>query len=124
VRDWLYVEDHCRGILALLNRGRAGEIYNIGGNRSLANLDVVKRILAATGQPETLIRYVTDRPGHDRRYALSSAKIMAETGWRPEVEFEEGLARSVAWYRDNRGWLERVKSNEYRSYYEKNYAGR
>src|ERR1700682_3704929 len=93
VRDWLYVEDHCRGILAVLEKGREGEIYNIGGNRSLPNLDVVHQVLKLTGKPESLIRYVTDRPGHDRRYALSSEKLMRETSWRPVMDFETGLAR-------------------------------
>lgn len=124
VRDWLYVEDHCRGIRAALDRGRDGEIYNIGGNRSLPNLEVVRRILAATGKPESLIQPVADRPGHDRRYALSSAKIMRETGWRPEVAFEAGLARTIDWYRENRGWVERVRSGDYQDYYRRNYEGR
>ena len=123
-RDWLYVEDHCRGILAVLRRGQDGEIYNIGGNRSLPNLEVVRRILELTGKPESLIRYVADRPGHDRRYALSSEKLMRQTGWRPEVEFEAGLAETVEWYRNNQGWVERVRSGDYRTYYERNYSGR
>ena len=105
VRDWLYVDDHCRGILAVLEKGRDGEIYNIGGNRSLPNLEVVRKVLALTGKPESLIRYVTDRPGHDRRYALSSEKLMRETGWRPVTDFEAGLARTIEWYRAiRRGW--------------------
>lgn len=124
VRDWLYVEDHCRAVRAVIERGREGEIYNIGGNRSLPNLEVVRRILAAAGAPESLIQYVEDRPGHDRRYALSSAKVMRETGWAPEVPFEEGLALTVEWYRRNRGWVERVRSGEYQAYYERNYGSR
>lgn len=124
VRDWLYVDDHCRGILAVLNQGREGEIYNIGGNRSLPNLDVVRQLLALTGRPESLIQYVTDRPGHDRRYALSSEKLMHETGWRPEVNFETGLAETIRWYQANAGWVERVRSGAYRAYYERNYGGR
>ena len=124
VRDWLYVDDHCRAVAALLESGRDGEIYNIGGNRSLANLDVVRQILSATGVSEELIEYVTDRPGHARRYALSSQKTLAATGWRPEVGFEEGLSRTVAWYRANAGWIERVKSGAYQSYYERNYGDR
>jgi dTDP-glucose 4,6-dehydratase len=124
VRDWLYVDDHCRGILAVLQRGRVGEIYNIGGNRSLPNLEVVHRLLELTGRPESLIRYVTDRPGHDRRYALSSEKIARETGWQPAVEFESGLARTIEWYKANAGWVARVRSGEYRTYYERNYASR
>ncbi len=124
VRDWLYVEDHCRGIFSVLEKGREGEIYNIGGNCSLPNLEVVRRILTATGKTESLIERVTDRPGHDRRYALSSEKIGRETGWTPAMNFEEGLARTVAWYRANTGWVERVRSGEYRKYYERNYGNR
>jgi dTDP-glucose 4,6-dehydratase len=124
VRDWLYVDDHCRGILAVLRQGREGQIYNIGGNRSLPNLEVVRRLLAATGQPESLIQYVTDRPGHDRRYALSSEKLMKETGWRPRVDFEPGLAQTIDWYRANGAWVENVRSGEYLKYYERNYGGR
>jgi dTDP-glucose 4,6-dehydratase len=124
IRDWLYVEDHCRGILAVLNQGRDGEIYNIGGNRSLPNLDVIHQLLAITGKPESLIRYVTDRPGHDRRYALSSEKLMHETGWKPVMNFETGLARTIQWYRDNSAWVSRVRSGEYRAYYQHNYAHR
>ena len=124
VRDWLYVDDHCRGILAVLRQGRAGEIYNIGGNRSLPNLEVVRQVLAATGKPESLIRYVTDRPGHDRRYALSSEKLTRETGWQPRMGFQTGLHRTVEWYREHRPWVDRVRSGAYREYYEKNYGGR
>lgn len=124
VRDWLYVDDHCRAILALLERGREGEIYNIGGSRSLPNLAVVKEILRITGKPESLLTRVTDRPGHDRRYALSSAKIECETGWQPQVPFEQGLVDTVNWYRTHADWVARVKSGAYRDYYEQNYAGR
>jgi dTDP-glucose 4,6-dehydratase len=124
VRDWLFVEDHCRGILAVLRQGRDGEIYNIGGNRSLPNLDVVRQVLALTGKPESLIAYVTDRPGHDRRYALSSEKLMRETAWQPVVNFETGLSRTIEWYRDNSAWVARVRSGAYRTYYERNYGNR
>ena len=124
VRDWLYVDDHCRAIAALLDKGRAGEIYNVGGNRALPNLEVVKKILAATDKPESLLETVTDRPGHDRRYALSSEKIMRETGWSPQVEFEKGLEITIAWYRQNKAWVERVRSGAYRDYYAKNYEQR
>lgn len=124
IRDWLYVDDHCRAIHAVLGMGREGEIYNIGGNRSLPNLEVVRKILAATGAPETLIRYIQDRPGHDRRYALSSAKITEQTGWSPQVVFEDGLVRTVEWYRRNSAWVARVKSEEYRNYYARNYGNR
>jgi len=124
IRDWLYVEDHCRAILAVLENGRPGEIYNIGGNRSLPHLEVVRKVLASTGRPDTLIEYVTDRPGHDRRYALSSHKLMRETGWEPQMNFETGLARTIEWYRANTQWVERVRSGEYRAYYERNYGHR
>jgi dTDP-glucose 4,6-dehydratase len=124
VRDWLYVDDHCRGILAVLREGRDGEIYNIGGNRSLPNMEVVRQVLALTGKPESLIRYVKDRPGHDRRYALSSQKLMRQTGCQPLVDFETGLARTIDWYRGNSAWVARVRSGEYRSYYERNYGDR
>ena len=124
VRDWLYVEDHCRAILAVIEKGRAGEIYNIGGNRSLPNLDVIHKILEATGKPASLLRTVTDRPGHDRRYALTSAKVMRETGWAPAMEFERGLEATIRWYKDNPGWVGRVKSGEYQRFYELNYGER
>jgi dTDP-glucose 4,6-dehydratase len=124
VRDWLYVDDHCRGIRAVLEKGRDGEIYNIGGNCSLPNLSVVRKILKATAAPESLMKTVEDRPGHDRRYALSSAKLMRETGWAPSMEFEAGLARTVSWYRDNAAWVRAVKSGEYLTYYARNYENR
>jgi dTDP-glucose 4,6-dehydratase len=125
VRDWLYVDDHCRGILAVLEHGRDGEIYNIGGNRSLPNLEVVHKVLALTGKPESLIRYVADRLGHDVRYALSSEKLMRETPWRPVTDFETGLARTIEWYRENASWVARVRSGEYCKYYDAQYgAGR
>ena len=124
IRDWLFVEDHCRAILAVLSKGRDGEIYNIGGNRSLPNLEVVRKLLALTGRPESLIQYVTDRPGHDRRYALSSEKLMRETGWHPEMDFEGGLARTIEWYQANTEWVSRVRSGAYREYYERNYGSR
>ena len=124
VRDWLYVDDHCRGILAALEKGRDGEIYNIGGNCSLPNLTVVRKILSATGRPESLLTTVADRPGHDRRYALSSEKLMRETGWSPAMDFETGLAQTVSWYRDNSAWVRAVKSGEYLTYYARNYENR
>jgi dTDP-glucose 4,6-dehydratase len=124
VRDWLYVDDHARAIRAVLERGAPGEIYNIGGSRALPNLEVVKRILEATGKPESLIKWVTDRPGHDRRYAITSEKVMSTTGWTPQMPFEEGLAATVAWYRENQTWIERVRSGAYREWQEKNYGSR
>jgi dTDP-glucose 4,6-dehydratase len=124
IRDWLYVEDHCRAILTLVEKGREGEIYNIGGNRSLPNLEVVAKILAATGRPESLIQYVKDRPGHDRRYALSSEKLSSQTNWQPLKSFEQGLAETVEWYRSNPAWIKNVKSGEYQNYYARNYQDR
>lgn len=122
VRDWLYVDDHCRAILAVLEKGRNGEVYNIGGSRSLPNREVVQRILQLTGKPESLMTTVTDRPGHDRRYALSSEKITRETGWAPQVPFEKGLAFTINWYKSNPQWIQRVKSGEYQEYYKANYT--
>ena len=122
VRDWLYVDDHCRAILSVLRKGREGEIYNIGGSRSLPNREVVHMILKATGKPESLMTTVTDRPGHDRRYALTSEKLEHETGWKPEVPFEQGLPATVDWYTRNREWVNRVKSGEYQEYYKLNYT--
>jgi len=124
IRDWLYVDDHARAILAVIERGRPGEIYNIGGSRALPNLDVVRKILAAVGKPESLMQTVKDRPGHDRRYALSSEKVMRETGWKPQVPFEEGLRATIEWYRAHAAWTARVKSGEYQNYYQRNYGGR
>ena len=124
IRDWLYVEDHCHAILGVLAKGREGEIYNIGGTRSLPNKAVVDAILAATGKPDSLICYVADRPGHDRRYALSSEKIRRETGWVPLIDFETGLAATVDWYRTHCEWTQRVKSGEYRNFYTANYFNR
>jgi dTDP-glucose 4,6-dehydratase len=124
VRDWLYVDDHCRAILAVIDRGREGEIYNIGGSRALPNVEVVKRILDAVGKPHSLMQTVKDRPGHDRRYALSSEKLMRETGWKAEKPFEEGLRATIDWYRGNAAWIAHVKSGEYQSYYDRNYANR
>ena len=122
VRNWLYVEDFCRAIQAVLLGGRAGEAYNAGGPDEIENLDVVKHILELTGRDESLIEYVTDRPGHDRRYSLSSAKLQSELGWEPQVRFEEGLGRTVQWYRDNGWWWGPIRSGDYRQYYERHYG--
>lgn len=124
VRDWLYVKDHCRAIRAVVEKGAAGEVYNIGGNCSLPNLEVVRRILKATGKPETLIARVADRPGHDLRYALTNRKLTRETGWEPAMNFERGLNATIDWYHRNSEWMRRVKSGEYREFYELNYAKR
>jgi dTDP-glucose 4,6-dehydratase len=124
IRDWLFVDDHCRAIWAVVERGRPGQIYNIGGSRALPNLEVVQRLLEATGKPHSLMQTVKDRPAHDRRYALSSAKIKRETGWTPMIRFEEGLEGTVEWYRANPEWIAHVKSGEYQNYYRSNYANR
>ncbi|HEX4166683.1 MAG TPA: dTDP-glucose 4,6-dehydratase [Bryobacteraceae bacterium] len=124
IRDWLYVEDHCRAIRTVLENGRSGEIYNIGGNCSLPNREVVDRILQATGKPASLITRVADRPGHDRRYALTNAKLTGETGWQPQVTFDRGLAATVDWYRANQDWVKRIKTGEYRHFYDLNYSNR
>ena len=124
IRDWLYVEDHCRGIMAALERGRDGEVYNIGGNRALPNVEVIHRVLEIVGAPQSLMTTVADRPGHDRRYALRGDKIARETGFVPQMPFEQGLAATVKWYVDNAAWTARVRSGEYRDYYEKNYGWR
>jgi dTDP-glucose 4,6-dehydratase len=124
IRDWLHVDDHCRAILAVIERGRAGEIYNIGGSRALPNMEVVRRILDAAGKSYSLMQTVKDRPGHDRRYALSSEKVTRETGWTPRQAFEESLQATIDWYRANAAWVAHVKSGEYQRYYEHNYANR
>ncbi len=124
VRDWLYVEDHCRAIDAILSGGRPGEIFNVGGHNEMRNIDIVRLILRRLGKPESLIRFVADRKGHDLRYAIDPAKIHAELGWLPETRFEDGIARTVDWYLENRGWWEEIVSGEYRNYYERMYGGR
>ena len=123
VRDWLYVEDHCSGIDAVLRKGAPGEAYNIGADQERTNLELTKRILELTGKGEDLIRHVTDRPGHDRRYSVDSTKACA-LGWAPQVTFEEGLARTVAWYRENEAWWRKIKDGSYREYYRQMYANR
>jgi dTDP-glucose 4,6-dehydratase len=124
VRDWLYVDDHCRAIWAVLTKGAPGEIYNVGGSRALPNRAVVEMILDAVGQPHSLMTRVTDRPGHDRRYAITTEKLEQATGWQALMPFEEGLKATIDWYRENREWVGRVRSGAYQSYYESNYGGR
>ena len=124
VRDWLYVEDHCRAIDLILQKGRPGEVYNIGGNHELSNLALVKRICRELGKPESLITYVADRKGHDLRYAIDPGKIRRELGWEPETRFDEGIRQTVRWYLDNRSWWEEIISGEYREYYRKMYGDR
>ena len=115
VRDWIHAIDHCHGIDAVLRRGRPGVVYNFGGRSERFNLDVTRAVLKLTGKPESLIRHVTDRPGHDRRYAVDCSRAEAELGWRPTVPFEEGLAATVDWYRTHTDWVERVRSGAYRA---------
>jgi dTDP-glucose 4,6-dehydratase len=121
VRNWLYVEDCCAAVDAVLERGEPGAVYNVGGPDELPNIEVVKQILQLTGRDESLIEHVTDRPGHDRRYSLSSERLR-ELGWEPEVRFEEGLERTVSWYRENEWWWEPIRSGEYRDYYQRLYG--
>ena len=122
VRDWIHVEDHCAGLLAALERGRAGEVYNFGGDAERTNLQVVRTLLDILGKPETLVTYVKDRPGHDRRYAVDSAHARERLGWEPAVSFEEGLRETVTWYARHEKWWRRVKSGEYRAYYARQYG--
>jgi dTDP-glucose 4,6-dehydratase len=123
VRDWLYVEDHCEALLTVLERGVPGEVYNIGGNNERANLEVVRLILASLGKPESLIRFVKDRPGHDRRYAIDATKIARSLGWRPRFPFERALPLTIAWYQSHPVWLQRVRDGAYRDYYARQYGG-
>lgn len=123
-RDWLHVEDNCRGILAVLEKGKIGEVYNIGGLDLEENLTMARRILQLTGKPESLLSYVQDRPGHDRRYALNCKKIEDELGWRPVISLEDGLRRTMDWYKNAGQWLAGVRCGEYLSYYEKYYVNR
>jgi dTDP-glucose 4,6-dehydratase len=123
-RDWLHVTDHCRGILAVLESGRIGEVYNIGGNAVIDNLSMLHRILRIMNKPESLITYIADRPGHDRRYALDCSKIAQELGWRPLVSLDEGLQQTIDWYLANADWVSAVRGGEYCDYYEKYYDNR
>ena len=124
VRDWLYVEDHCRAIDLILRKGEPGQVYNIGGNHEMENIALVRCICRELGKPESLITYVTDRKGHDLRYAIDATKIERELGWRPETDFEDGIRRTIRWYLDNRPWWEEIVSGEYRDYYERMYGNR
>ena len=124
VRDWIHVLDHCRGILAAVEHGQTGEVYNFGGKCELKNIDLTRTLLRLLGKPESLIRYVTDRPGHDLRYAIDCSKAERELGWSPQVDFETGLRETIDWYRANSEWVERIQSGEYTSYYERQYGER
>ncbi len=124
VRDWLYVTDHCAAIDLIVRKGRVGEVYNIGGHNERTNLQVVKTILKALDKPESLIRFVTDRPGHDMRYAIDPTKIHEELGWLPETPFDEGIQKTIRWYLNNKPWWEHIISGDYQNYYEKMYGNR
>lgn len=124
VRDWLYVEDHCIAIDRILHDGRIGEVYNIGGHNERTNLEVVKTVLRELGKDESLIEYVTDRKGHDRRYAIDPTKIKNELGWEPTTKFDEGIKKTIAWYLANKDWWQNIISGDYASYYENMYGNR
>jgi dTDP-glucose 4,6-dehydratase len=124
VRDWIYVEDHCRALDVVLHHGREGEVYNIGGRSERANLVVAQTILDRLGKPHSLIRFVTDRPGHDRRYAIDFSKIERELGWKPSISFEEGISRTIEWYLTHREWWKKIKTREYLDYYKRMYGQR
>ncbi len=124
VRDWLYVEDHCRAIDLILQNGRVGEVYNVGGHNEMRNIDIVKLICKELGKPESLITYVTDRKGHDMRYAIDPTKIHSELGWLPKTKFEDGIKKTIKWYLDHRDWWEEIISGEYQNYYERMYVNR
>ena len=124
VRDWLHVEDHCKAIDLIVRHGREGEIYNIGGHNERTNLQVVKTILEALGKPESLIKYVKDRPGHDRRYAIDPAKLEEELGWEPVYNFDTGIKQTIQWYLNNQDWWERIISGEYQNYFREMYKDR
>ena len=124
VRDWLYVEDHCKAIDLIIHKGRVGEVYNIGGHNEMKNIDIVKLICKELGKPESLITHVTDRKGHDMRYAIDPTKIHNELGWLPETKFADGITKTIKWYLENREWWETIISGEYQNYYEKRYGNR
>ena len=124
VRDWLYVEDHCKAIDLVMRKGRVGEVYNIGGHNEMKNIDIVRLICKELGKPESLITYVTDRKGHDLRYAIDPTKIHNELGWLPETMFKDGIKKTIRWYLDNQSWWQPIIDGEYQNYYEKMYANR
>jgi len=124
VREWIFTEDHCRAIDLIARKGNPGEVYNIGTGYRVPNLDVTKKLIELTGRGEDAIEYVTDRPGHDRRYAINSNKLRAELGWEPQVSFEEGLAQTVAWYKQNQEWIDRCRTGAYKDYYKQQYGER
>ena len=124
IRDWIHVMDHCAGLDAVLHQGRDGEIYNLGAGNEWPNLDIARRILQLVGKPDSLLTYVQDRPGHDRRYALNSEKAEKELGWGPQITLEDGLKQTVDWYLSNSEWIKRVTARAYRAYYRQQYDHR
>lgn len=122
VRDWLYVKDHCSAIDLIIHEGRVGEVYNVGGHNEMTNIDIVKLILKGLDKPESLIKFVEDRAGHDRRYGIDPTKIHNELGWLPETKFADGIKKTIRWYLDNKAWWEKILSGEYQNYYEKMYG--
>ncbi|PFZ48116.1 dTDP-glucose 4,6-dehydratase [Bacillus wiedmannii] len=124
VRDWLHVEDHCQAIDLVLHKGKNGEVYNVGGNNERTNIEIVKTILKALDKPESLIQYVTDRPGHDRRYAIDATKLREELGWSPKYNFDTGIEQTINWYLENQDWWENIISGEYQEYFDNQYGNR
>ncbi|HBF35063.1 TPA: dTDP-glucose 4,6-dehydratase, partial [Candidatus Sumerlaeota bacterium] len=124
VRDWIHVSDHCRAVLTAAERGESGQVYNIGSSNEWPNIEIVKLILKTLGKPESLIKYVQDRLGHDRRYAIDPSKTRRELGWEPLVKFQDGIKQTIDWYLANQAWWENIRSGDYQQYYEKNYAAR
>jgi dTDP-glucose 4,6-dehydratase len=122
VRDWIFVEDHCRAVWRAFEKGKAGEVYNIGARNERQNIDVVRSILDALGKPHSLIKFVTDRPGHDRRYAIDPFKTETELDWKPQTKWEEGLQNTIRWYTKNQDWVDRIRSGAYRDYYKNHYG--
>jgi len=122
VRDWIYVDDHCRAILAVLEKGKSGAVYNIGARNQRRNIEVAESVLAALGKPKSLLSFVVDRPGHDRRYAIDPSLAESELGWRPHETWESGVQKTIQWYQQNSRWIERTRNNEYREYYQKQYG--
>jgi dTDP-glucose 4,6-dehydratase len=123
VRDWIYVEDHCRAVLAAALKGRAGEVYNVGARNERRNIEVAESVLDALGKPRSLLKFVKDRPGHDRRYAIDPSKAERELGWRPLETWESGLRKTIRWYAEHADWVGRAQSGAYRDYYRKQYGG-
>lgn len=124
VRDWIHVLDHCRGIDAALRKGEVGQVYNFGGNAEMQNIEITRVLLKLLGKPESLIKYVTDRPGHDLRYAIDCRKAESELGWKPETEFQTGLEATLKWYQENLDWVNRIRSGKYLQYYDQQYGSR